>query len=450
LQPALLSALRLRLTLLYLLVGLVLVAAVGGSTYGMLRFYFDATTDLALRHELARQLRLGNLPVPADIAAADLLWSSDPPIARTTRDEEHDERHGGGTLLDRELAAIYVLALDARGQVITIPGGTPPPVVPDQAAVSAARRNGSDIRTIRLPTGLPIRLLTYRVDQPGKPAFLQLGRLIVDQDRILRDMVVGLLVLGAVSTVVLTGASWLLAGRSIRPAREAWERQIAFIASAGHELRAPLTLLRATAEVALRELPDHEAEQRGLWTDVIRDCDHLARLVEDLLLLSRLDAGRLPLAPAPTPLAPLFADLARQVGRLADERAIRLIVEPSDAVVLADVERLRQVLLILLDNALRHTPTGGEIRLAACPHDGLVGLTVADTGEGIPPEHLPRVFDRFYVVDGARRRGGSGLGLSIARSLVEAQRGTIAIASQPGHGTRVEITLPRASRTGVR
>ncbi|MBX6770311.1 MAG: histidine kinase [Chloroflexi bacterium] len=440
-----LSALRLRLTALYLFAGLVLVAAVGGSAYGMLRFYFDATTDLALRHELARQLRLGRLPVPADIAAADLLWSSDPPIARTERDDDHDERHSGGSLLDRELAAIYVLTLDAQGQVIAGPESTPPPVAPDQAAVSAARQNGSDIRTIRLSTGLPVRLLTYRVDHPGGPAFLQLGRLIVDQDRILRDMVAGLLGLGAVSTVVLTGISWLLAGRSIRPAREAWERQLAFIASAGHELRAPLTLLRATAEVALRELPPHEVEQRSLWTDVIRDCDHLTRLVADLLLLSRLDAGRLPLALAPIPLAPLFADLARQVRRLADERTIRLVIEPSDAVVIADAERLRQILLILLDNALRHTPAGGEIRLTARPHDRVVGLVVADTGEGIPPEHLPRVFDRFYVVDGARRRGGSGLGLAIAKSLVEAQHGTIVITSQVGRGTRVEVTLPRAA-----
>lgn len=455
-QPILLSALRRRLTALYLLVGLTLVIIVGGASYGLLRYYFDATTDLTLRHELAGQLQVWNIPVPPDIAAADALWARGLVSAPPQRTDKHDDKKDrkdskkddGDKLLDRDSAAIYTLPLDATGQIIPSNGPAPPPVAPDLAAVAAARASGSDVRTIWIANDLPVRLLTYRVDRADGPAFLQLGRLTVDYDRILQGMVMGLVALGAVSTVALAAASWLLAGRSIRPAQEAWDRQLGFIASAGHELRAPLTLLRATADVALRELPAGEAQsdQREYWTDVVHDCDHLARLVDDLLLLSRLDARQLRFTIQATPLEGIFADLARQVGRLATEQGVRLSIGSTPAVALVDAERLRQILLILLDNALRHTPRGGEIRLDATPRNGSIRLAVADTGEGIPPEHLSRLFDRFYVVDGARRRGGSGLGLSIARALVTAQRGTISITSKVGAGTRVEVTIPQASR----
>ncbi|MBL8057621.1 MAG: hypothetical protein JNK29_13040, partial [Anaerolineales bacterium] len=252
-----------------------------------------------------------------------------------------------------------------------------------------------------------------------------------------------------------------------------WARQQTFIANASHELRTPLTLMRASAEVAQRSLPAEGAPSlgaaqtlRGLLADVLGECDHMGRLVNDLLLLSRLDAGKLPLELATVPVAGLLEEAGRQIKRMAEEQGVAVDVRATPGEVRADVTRLRQVLLILLDNALRHTPSGGQIRLTSEPAGRQIVISVGDTGSGIPPEHLPRLFERFYRADSARGReaprspaapsplhpargdagtsGGAGLGLAIAKSLIEAQHGHIRVESQPGHGTRVSLTLPRA------
>jgi len=140
----------------------------------------------------------------------------------------------------------------------------------------------------------------------------------------------------------------------------------------------------------------------------------------------------------------LLADVQRQIGRLADEQGVRLCAGAVSGIVLADPTHLRQVLLIVLDNALRHTPPGGNVRLEAHAHDRHIEITIADTGSGITPKDLSHVFERFYRADSARGNTGSGLGLSIAKGLVEAQHGQIGIVSQPGQGTRVTVKLPPA------
>ncbi|HVB96698.1 MAG TPA: HAMP domain-containing sensor histidine kinase [Chloroflexota bacterium] len=452
-RQALFSSLRLHLTLLYLLAGLILVGLVGASAYGLLSYYFNSTTDLALQYEMGHAFQAIHAPLPPAIVAADAAWSASrsgptiPPLVQLERsDGERPPARRPTEGADAELAAVYALPLDASGAVITLPNFSTATFTPDVNAAKAALVNGSDLRTTSLSDGTPVRLLTYRVDQNGGPALLQLGRPLTDQERILQNMLVGLLALGGACTVLVTLISWWLAGRSLQPAQDAWDRQQAFVANAGHELRAPLTLMRASADVALRELPNGDDDQRELWTDVLQECDHMARLVEDLLLLSRLDSGRLVLKPQSVVFSDLLADLRRQVGRVADERGVDLLVDAESVAALADPERLRQVLLILIDNALRHTPSGGQIRLVGRLEGRLAHLIVADTGEGIPAAHLARIFDRFYVVDGARRSGGTGLGLSIAKGLVEAQHGEIRLASQVGHGTTVEIVLPRATK----
>jgi signal transduction histidine kinase len=296
-----------------------------------------------------------------------------------------------------------------------------------------------------LPTGTHVRLLTYRLPPGSGPALLQLGRTLDDQNRVLQQLLLALLGLGAGSAVLLGGGSWWLAGRALRPAQAAWTRQQAFIANASHELRTPLTLLRASAEVAQRGLAPEDRDGRALLDDVLQEADHMSRLVEDLLLLSRLDAGRLALNRQPVPLPPLLADVQRQVGRLAAARDVRVEVITAEGTALADPTRLRQVLLILLDNALRHTPGTGRIALTAQPDGHEVQIRITDTGSGIPPEHLPHIFERFYRADSTPgARGGTGLGLAIARGLIEAQHGQIAIQSQVATGTQVTLTLPTA------
>ena len=466
--------LRLRLTALYLATALVLLALVGAGAYRIVGSYFQSTTDLALQHMVAHDIRAGGGPVPPALQAADSDWyarqnqpvpvmaglSPTPGEVESVGEEQHEDSHdAAGTAphpsgpgqqsdeaFDGELAAIFVLARDAQGTPLPQPTGVPAaPMAPDAGAVAAARAQGSDLRTISLPSGSQARLFTYALPAGNSPAVLQVGRLLDDQNRVLNQLLLALLGLGTVAAVLLGIGSWLLAGRALRPAQAAWTRQQGFVANASHELRTPLTLLRASAEVVLRGLPAADADRRELLGDVLNETDHMSRLVEDLLLLSRLDAGRLAVTPEPVILGDLLGDMERQMGRVATERGLTLSVGSAEGVAQADPTRLRQVLLIVLDNALRHTPAGGRVTLEAGPAHHGVQIRVTDTGSGIPAEHLQRVFERFYRADDARGTGGgTGLGLAIARGLVEAQHGHIALTSQAGTGTQVAITLPAA------
>jgi signal transduction histidine kinase len=455
--------LHLRLTLLYLLAALALVVLVGGSAYALLAYYFQITTDSALQHKMSLEFRLLGAPLPAELADADRTWYADrnlppptlplptkaaPSVGSEGQDQEGVEKSHDPTAeeaYDSELAAIFVLPLSESGQLLFDPNPFAPPLVSDSQAVAAALRQGNDRRTVRLNNGPRVRLLTYRLTLNGGPAVLQLGRTLSDQDHLLNQLLIGLLGLGGLSAVLLGAASWWLAGRSLVPAQQAWERQQSFVANASHELRTPLTLMRASAEVAQRGLPATD-DRRELLGDVLQETDHMSRLVDDLLLLSRLDAGRLTLERTTIALPDLFTDIQRQVGRLADEHGVPLTVGEVSGAVRADPTRVRQVLLILLDNALRHTPSGGTIRLEARPQGKQVLIQVVDTGNGIAPEHLPHIFERFYRADAARndQRGGSGLGLAIARALVGAQHGQIRVESRVGQGTRITVALPSA------
>jgi signal transduction histidine kinase len=444
---------------------LALVVLVGGGTYRLLAFYFQSTTDLALQYRVARELQSLGAPLPPELQDARRKWQASRSrlaglvATPTARHSSDDEGEGEGEHAERledeppheedydgELAAIFVLPLSAEGQMLSDPAQFALPDLPVGEAALAAQRNGRDWRTVRLSNGMRVRVLSYAVPGSAGPEVLQAGRALADQDRLLNQMLAGLLALGGASAIALGAGSWWLAGRSLLPTQLAWENQQTFVANASHELRTPLTLMRASAEVALRGLRPDDGGQRELLNDVVHECDHMSRLVEDLLLLSRLDAGRLMLASEAVSLPELFAEVQRQVGRLAEERGVRLEAAASTgALAYGDLTRLRQVLLILLDNALRHTPAGGSIDLSAQTAGRQVQVAVADTGSGIAPEHLPHVFERFYR-PGGEQAPGSGLGLAIAKGLIEAQNGQIHLESNPGGGTRITLLLPAAGQ----
>lgn len=462
-----LNGLRLRLTLLYSAAALALIVLVGGGTYGLIRAYFERKTDLALEYRLVGAIQARGLPLPADLAAVERdwrisqaqLWPFPPSPALASRastasddeegehqeqeaeqdKEQGDDEENDETLLDGDLASVIVLALRDDGQLMPLEQIAQPPLDPNPLAASAALTSGSDWRTVIEDDGSRLRLLTYRLPLGAEPPLLQIGRSLTDQDRLLRELLMAVVGLGSVSAALLGGASWWLAGRSLRPAQLAWERQRTFVTNASHELRTPLTLLRASAEALQREQP--AARRQILLANVLRECDHMGRLVEDLLLLSRLDAGQLHLQLARIELALFLSELHTHVAPLADARGINLRVTRAQGVVRADPVRLRQIMLIVLDNALTHTPAGGAITLAAEQHGQCVVLSVADTGCGIGPEHLPRVFDRFYRATTTDNDGGSGIGLALAHGLVTAHHGTIRLTSAPGSGTQVSIEL---------
>lgn len=304
---------------------------------------------------------------------------------------------------------------------------------------------GRDWRTVRTANNSRIRLFTYRTGSRTGPALLQVGRTLDDQDRVLGLFLTGLILLGSIVFIVFSLGGWLLSGRTIGPAQKAWDQQQAFVANASHELRTPLTILRATAELHLRLPEANQPSER--FQSILDECDYMNRLVDDLLLLSRLDSHRLVFQREPIMLAEFLYEAQEQVLPLAEKKGITLVLGKSEGTILGDPIRMRQVLLILLDNALRYTPVGGKIQLEASQKAKQVTICVVDTGVGVPAEHLPHLFERFYQVPRSNIGEGknNGLGLSIANALVEAQGGKITLQSQEGIGTQVFLTFSAAA-----
>jgi two-component system OmpR family sensor kinase len=218
-----------------------------------------------------------------------------------------------------------------------------------------------------------------------------------------------------------------------------------FSADAAHELRTPLTALKGTLEVALRA-DRSGAEYRAALASALEEVDRLVRLAEDLLLLSRSTAG--PDSPrARVQLENVVLDVAEVGTRLAKDRGVTVRVGPLvPLAVLGDAGALRRALLNLVENGVKYTPPGGRVELSVTAVDGEAELAVEDTGSGIEPADVARIFEPFVRLDTARSResGGSGLGLAIARSIVVAHRGTLAVERPAAGGSRFTIRLPLA------
>lgn len=214
-----------------------------------------------------------------------------------------------------------------------------------------------------------------------------------------------------------------------------------FTADASHELRTPLALIRATAELALRRERSPE-EYRGSLRTIESEAEHMTALTESLLTVARADAGGMEMALAPTDLNELVNSVVRQNGAVAAEKGIYLTAgnQGHPAIASANHAGLRRLLLILIDNSLKHTPAGGRVTVWADARDGGAVLSVEDTGEGIAADALPHIFERFYRGDPARGSGsGFGLGLSIAQAIAKAHGGHIAVDSAPGAGARFSL-----------
>lgn len=221
-----------------------------------------------------------------------------------------------------------------------------------------------------------------------------------------------------------------------------------FVANASHELRTPLATILGFVETLQGPAAD-DAPARARFLDIMaREARRMSRLIDDLLSLSKIELDKYVRPVTPLDVAPLIADVARTLAaRLeADSRAIELDVAADLPAVVGDRDQILQVLHNLVSNALKYGRTGTPIRLSAARDGGMVRIAVADRGEGIAPEHLPRLTERFYRVDDGRSRsmGGTGLGLAIVKHIVERHRGQLTITSRLGEGTTVSFTLPSA------
>jgi len=216
------------------------------------------------------------------------------------------------------------------------------------------------------------------------------------------------------------------------------------VADASHELRTPLTVMRGELESMAAD-PQTSGGTREMLASLLEEVERLAAVVEGLLALSRLDTGEASAAWVKFDLAELVATTADQMSLLAEDKSISVACDaPQRVIVEGNRARLKQVIVNLLDNAIKYTPNGGTVRLRVASHDGLGLLEVSDTGMGMPPEALPHVFERFFRVERSRSRdqGGAGLGLSIVQSICAAHGAAVEVESTPDQGSRFRIRFP--------
>lgn len=470
-----LTRLRWKLTAVYFAVTLTFLLLVGGIVYGLIQRYFESVTDLSLRSRAAYEYARLGLPLPAELARANRDWQLLQGRNIITLDDDSNKQHKKGDhdhddddeqflnprvlqdiawqmtalggSLELGLPGFLVTLADQSGRSVMPTFTDIDAFLPHQDAIAAARVNGFDLRTVYTVNGVPVRLFTSHLPPTvsSEAGYLQVARLVTDQMAILRLLVTSLLSAGIVLAALATLGSWWLAGRSLKPLRLALESQQAFIANASHELRTPLALIQLSAEAVMRDDMTN-TERQELAKEIFQESQYMSRLVSDLLLLSRLDADKIQLDLQPVLTSEVLAQAQLDAARLAAQKNVNVeIAGAYDGLIVADLERLQQVLRAILDNAIRHTPAGGRITLEAHQRGNKVALVITDTGEGIPPEKLPHVFERFYQADAAHTKGGAGLGLSIAKELIEAMGGTIALHSEVGRGTQVTIVLPSAS-----
>ena len=242
---------------------------------------------------------------------------------------------------------------------------------------------------------------------------------------------------------LVASGGWLLARKSVEPVERTMEQMRRFMADAAHELRTPVAVIRSRVDVTLEQPRDAAAYEKML-AELREEVERLAALVGDLFTLARADADERPFSPASVQLDEIVLGAVTTAGWIAARRDIALtVVEADEAVIEGDASLLRQLALILLDNAIKFSRDGGAVTIAVRGSTHAGTLIVEDRGVGIADTDVPRVFDRFYRADSARgTTTGAGLGLAIARWIVELHGAEIALEAATGGGTRVTVTFP--------
>jgi signal transduction histidine kinase len=369
--------------------------------------------------------------------------ASDQPAAGVAETDDHPP----------ESADTFFLVLDQAGALLSNPRRVTLQGLPDRAAVAAAGTAGEDWRTVS-DVGIRVRLLTQEVrDQAGtRIGFLQSGFALTLHDEQTREFF-GTIV--AASLVGLLGAilvTLVVTRRALAPIRGALATERRFVAAASHELRAPVAVIRASAEILQREglvAP----EGRSTVDDVISESDRLSRLVGDLLALASTEAAAISLDLKPVDVRSFISGIAGRAVVMAQSRGARLVVEGVEdkaggpMIVAADPDRLTQILLILIDNAIDHSPDGGEVRLAlhTKANDGRVAviISIIDQGPGVPAADRERIFEPFARLRGGPGMvGGTGLGLAIARLLANRQGAVLQVDEAPRGGAVFNLELP--------
>ncbi|AXN38953.1 sensor histidine kinase [Peribacillus butanolivorans] len=293
--------------------------------------------------------------------------------------------------------------------------------------------------------GATYRALSTKVDTEYGEMTVQFIRNVDTEKEMLDLLLLILFVGGGIGSLVAVGAGYLLAGRALIPVKKSWDQQQQFVSDASHEIRTPLAVIQSRADL-LFQSPNATIEEKAVDISIIsKEVRRLNKLVNGLLTLTRTDSNQMEVKKASFFLDDLLLEIVEQYTDIAsfEEKTITSYA-PNQVVFLGDKERIHQLLVILVDNAMKFTDEGGVISISCVKNSSSIILSVEDNGKGIPQEEIPKIFNRFYQIEQSRSTNeGSGLGLSIAKWIVNTHQGTIKVTSEPNTSTRFEITFPR-------
>ncbi len=453
-----------KLAILNVSVVVAIVALIGVGTWIMLGQSLNREANASLEHRIdAARETLDSLPSmspgnqgmgPGNNAGQGAQRRTTVTPVPTEEDDssegEHDEDEPDEQ--DEESREILVsgdtllFIFDANGTLTTNRRNVVLNRVPNSESLDAALAGETDVRFVSVDDER-IRVRTEPVVYQGDVVgAIQAVRSEAEHDAELELVRTMTLIGTGAGLLVAVPAGMYLTRRAMAPITDVLHRQRAFVADASHELRAPLTVLRANAEVLTRTPDLSPDELQGELASMIGDIDDMSRLVEELLQLSRIDDPDYTVSLDDVRLQPEIERVLQMFAPQAARSKIALSSSGEDLLVHSNAGLVGQVLRIVVDNAIKYTPEGGEVRVSTRHHGDEAIIEVQDSGIGIRPEDLPYVFDRFYRADRARTRStGSGLGLPIARGILTLLGGTIAIYSTPNEGSTARVTLPTSS-----
>ena len=418
-------------------------------TFGVILLLLGSGLFVAVRHQFAAQLDRE-------------LRSATGALARAARIRE-TERGATGQVMD----AVEELHVPDRTLFLLDTAGRP--LTPDSAADwvrnaarSAAALGAADVEH-ELPGDIRLRLHAERFTlRDGTPLVAAAAADRVELEDRYAWLIAAFGAAAVLAVVLVAGGGWFLVRKSTEPVERSIQYMRRFMADAAHELRTPITVVRSTAEIALQQEREPAAYVAAIRR-VEAESRRLGRIVEDLLTLARADAGERPVERARVYLDDVVLDAAGSASPLAAAREVQLAVDQyEEAELQGDAVLLHQLVMILLDNAIKFTPAGGRVSVRVGAEARHATLVVEDTGPGITDEQLPHVFDRFWRGDPARRRrgatpgdladhspDGAGLGLAIARWIAEVHGGEIHAEIPAAGGARFTVQLPRTQAAPV-
>jgi signal transduction histidine kinase len=416
--------LRLRLTIWYV------------ATFGLIILLLGTSLFAVIRYQISQQLD-------------DSLTSSTEELARAARIREAEARSARGRVVD----AVDELTIPDRALYLldTLGGAIKPDTAAEwiRAAAREAAKTGQS--SVQMDTHddetLRLRALLFKLASGRRLVAVAVADQVELEDRY-ADLIAAFGGVALAALVLVAAGGFLLVRKSTAPIERSVLFTRRFMADAAHELRTPITVLRTHAEVALqqpRDAANYMSSLRGIEAEARR----LGGIVDSLLVLARADSGERQIEHERFFLDDVAIDAAAAAELVGRQKGVAVTVEEfEEAPIVGDPALVRQLLMILLDNAMKFTDVGGEVRVRVSMPQGVPTFVVEDTGIGITPEDLPRVFHRFFRGDTARARTeGAGLGLSIASWIAREHAAEIAMTSEPGNGTRVAIRFPRGSTT---